>query len=151
MLMLLVGTSLWLSDAGDKSNLHTFRGRMVGVVLRQYAMDITTNDMSRVRAFLASKNAPADYTLPEKLGRLPVSGGGVLSWQGRKVSMVCFDSLAQGTLFLFIVDARSVDDRPGASPEFEQVNKLGTVSWNANGKVFVLAGSGGPEALQQYF
>lgn len=151
MLMILVGAALWLSDPADRNNLQTFRGRMVGAVLRQYSMDITTSDMSQVRAFLASMNAPSDYELPDKLGRLPVSGGGVLSWQGQRVSMVCFDSINQGTLFLFIVDARSIAGSPALSPEFQQVNRLGTVSWNADGKVFVLAGSGGPEKLRDYF
>ncbi len=151
LLMALLGAGLWLSDSPDKNDLDTFRGRMVRAVLRQYTMDITTNDMSQVRAFLSSKNAPADYTLPEKLGRLPVSGGGVLSWQGQKVSMVCFDSLRQGTLFLFVVDATSVGGSPGVSPEFQQVNKLGTVIWNANGRIYVLAGTGGQAALRQYF
>lgn len=151
MLMVLLGAGLWLSDGADKNNLRTFRSRMVGAVLRQYTMDIATNDMSRVRAYLASRNAPADYTLPDKLGRLPVSGGGVLSWQGQKVSMVCLDSLSQGTLFLFVVNDSSLDDGPRAAREFQQVNKLGTVSWNANGKTYVLAGSGGSAALEQYF
>lgn len=152
MLMLLLGAGLWIGNQStDENSLATFRGRMVGAVLRQYTMDIVTNDMSRVRSFLASKNSPADYVLPEKLGHLPVTGGGVLSWQGEKVSMVCFDSLNQGTLFLFVVNDSSLGDGPRAAREFQQVNKLGTVSWNANGKTYVLAGSGGEAALEQYF
>lgn len=151
MLMLLCGVGLWLSDVPDQNNLATFRGRMVGAVLRQYTMDIVTNDMRQVRAFLASKNAPADYTLPEKLARLPVSGGGILSWQGQKVSMVCLDSLKQGTLFLFMVDDSALQESSAGIREFEQVNKLSTVTWKTNGRTYVLAGSGGREDLEQYF
>lgn len=151
MLMLLCGVGLWLSDVPDQNNLATFRGRMVGAVLRQYTMDIVTNDMSQVRAFLASKSAPADYTLPEKLARLPVSGGGILSWQGQKVSMVCLDSIKQGTLFLFVVDDSTLKEGPVGVREFERVNKLSTVTWKTNGRTYVLAGSGGREDLEQYF
>lgn len=151
MLMLLCGVGLWLSDAPDQNNLATFRGRMVGAVLRQYTMDIVTNDMNQVRAFLASKNAPADYTLPGKLASLPVSGGGILSWQGQKVSMVCLDSLKQGTLFLFMVDDSTLKEGTVGMREFEQVNKLSTVTWNTNGRTYVLAGSGAREDLEQYF
>ena len=107
--------------------------------------------MNQVRAFLASKNAPADYTLPGKLASLPVSGGGILSWQGQKVSMVCLDSLKQGTLFLFMVDDAALQEGPAGIREFEQVNKLSTVTWKTNGRTYVLAGSGGREDLEQYF
>lgn len=151
VLMLLCGAGLWLSDAPDQNNPATFRGRMVGAVLRQYTMDIATNDMSQVRAFLASKNAPADYTLPGKLASLPLAGGGILSWKGQKVSMVCFNSLKQGTLFLFVVDDSTLETGFIGVREFEQVNKLSTVTWHSKGRTYVLAGSGGREDLEQYF
>lgn len=147
----LLTLGLWWSKSPAENTLATFQSRMVGAVLRQYTMDIVTNDMTQVRAFLATKSAPADYTIPDKLSRLPVSGGGVLSWQGGKVSMVCFDSPQQGTLFLFIVNGSSLQDPPAAPREFRDVNKLGTISWMDNGRTYVLAGSGGRAALEQYF
>jgi hypothetical protein len=122
---------------------------MVGAVLRQYTMDIVTNDMSGIRRFLASRQAPADYVLPPGLATLPASGAGVLSWQSQRVSMVCLDSPDQGTLFLFVVDQAAVRSSPAAQPQFQQVNKLMTVSWSQGGKVYLLAGSGGRENLQK--
>jgi hypothetical protein len=120
-------------------------------VLRQYTMDIVTNDMAQVRAFLATKQAPADYALPDKLGRLPVSGAGILSWQGGKVSMVCLESANQGTLFLFVVDAPAVRQRDSVTREFADVNRLATVTWTRSGRTYVLAGSGGRTELENYF
>ncbi len=151
MFVLFLSLNHWLADSPPEDSLQTFRGRMVGAVLRQYTMDIATNDMAQVRSFLAARNAPADYALPDKLNRLPVSGGGILSWQGQKVSMVCLDSAKQGTLFLFVVDRGSLSNGPSAAREFQPVSKLATVSWTSGNRVYVLAGSGGREALEQYF
>ena len=67
--------------------LPIFRSRMVGNVLRQYSMDIETNDMRVIRSFLQQERAPSDYALPPGLARRPAMGAGVLSWQDRRVSM----------------------------------------------------------------
>ena len=148
---LLLGlAALWFRPAPSDS-FATFRERTVLGVQRVYpAMDIATNDMAQVRKFLASRNAPADYKLPAGLSRLPVIGAGVLSWQGRGVSMVCLDSLDAGTLFLFVLEESSVNDPPPGAPEFVPVFEMMTASWTEGGKVFVLAGSGGMEALHRH-
>ena len=85
-----------------------------------------------------------------RLTRLPVIGAGVLSWQGRGVSMVCLDSTDAGTLFLFVLDQTSVKDPPPSNPEFVPVFEMMTASWTEGGKVYVLAGSGGMEALHRH-
>ena len=107
--VLLLGlAALWFRPAREDS-FTTFRERTVRGVQRVYpAMDIVTNDMVPVRKFLASRSAPADYVLPAGLSRLPVTGAGVLRWQGRLVSMVCLDSIDRGTLFLFVLDESGV-------------------------------------------
>lgn len=134
--------------AGDSFAI--FRSRMVSSVLRSYHMDIRTNDMASIRQFLASKRAPADYALPAPLTRLPASGAGVMSWQAASVSMVCLDSGAQGTVFVFVVDKRTVSKPPGPSPELAQVNKLMTASWTKGEKVYVVAIQADAEALKKY-
>jgi hypothetical protein len=111
-------------------------------------MDIVTNDMAQIRQFLATNNAPADYVLPQNLARLPAMGAGVLSWRDRRVSMVCLDSGAQGTVFLFVVDGSAVRGTP-RQREFAHVSELNTVSWTEGGKAYVLAGSGGKNLLEE--
>jgi hypothetical protein len=151
-IVLLIGLAalLW-RPATPEGTFQTFRSRMVRSVLRQYRMDIRTNDMASIREFLATKNAPADYVLPPGLTKLPPSGAGVLSWKSSRVSMVCLDSGKQGTLFVFIADRSELQQPPTAAREFAQVNKLMTVSWSEAGKVYVLAGEGGREILEKYF
>jgi anti-sigma factor RsiW len=148
---LLLGVGWMLLQSAASRPFETFRDRMVRAVLRQYTMDIVTNDMAEVRKFLSARNAPSDYALPAGLAKLPVSGAGVLSWQDRRVTMVCLDSPNQGTLFLFVVDRSSVAGAPGVAQEFDQVSRLMTVSWSEGDRTYVLAGNGSRETLQDYW
>jgi hypothetical protein len=147
--LLFVIVAVWQRPSAEDS-FQTFRSRMVRTVLRQYRMDIQTNDPTQIRQFLAAQKAPADYVLPKKLDALPALGTGILSWQDRRVSMVCLDSGAQGTLFLFVVDGTAVKNTP-AGREYAAVSQLMTVSWSEGGKTYVLAGQGGKEVLQRFF
>lgn len=149
--VLLLGLAAWWVRPPAENSLAVFRGRMVGNVLRQYTMDIVTNDMTQVRAYLAGRQAPADYVLPEKLNRLPVIGAGILSWRGERVSMVCLEAAGKETLFLFVVNGASLDGTIPTGTEFAQVSKLMTASWTQGGRTYVLAGSGDRGSLQQHF
>jgi hypothetical protein len=149
MIALLLGWGalvLWPEDT--TGSLATFRSRMVRTVLRQYRMDIQTNDMAVIRQFHATNGAPADYVLPSGLAALPASGAGILSWQGTRVSMVCLDAGARGTLFLFVASDTQV--QPPSDREFAPVSSLMTVSWSGGRKVYVLASSDQRESLEKY-
>jgi hypothetical protein len=146
----LLGLVVWWYSGDSGNTFDTFRARMVRTVLRQYAMNIQTNDMAQIRQFLATNSAPSDYVLPQGLSKLPPTGAGLLRWQGDPVSMVCVDSGDQGTLFLFVVDRLKIKRLPGSSPEFAKVSRLMTVSWTQDGKTYVLAGAGGKETLKKH-
>ena len=150
-IVLLLGLAALLWKPAPNGSFETFRSRMVRSVLRQYRMDIQTNDLASIRQFLATNDAPADFTLPRGLAQLPPVGAGVLSWQAGHASMVCLDSGAQGTLFLFIAEGSAVRKPPSTAREFAQVSQLMTVSWTDGGKVYVLAGTGTRTALGKNF
>ena len=150
-IILLLGLAALLWKPAPEDSFATFRSRMVRGVLRQYRMDIQTNDMAAIRQFLATNRAPADYVLPPSLMKLPPTGAGVMSWQGGRVSMVCLNSGAQGTLFLFIADRSAMQQTPDAGRDYTAVSQLMTVSWTEGGKVYVLAGTGERETLERYF
>jgi hypothetical protein len=147
---LLLGLAAWWVRPPSEHSLSAFRNQMVGFVLRQYAMELVTNDLAQIRAYLKRQQAPSDFVLPENLGRQPLLGADVLGWRRERVSMVCLQSPARDTLFLFIVNRASVDGATPITTEFAQVNKLMTVSWTQGGWTYVLAGSGSRESLQPY-
>ena len=122
-----------------------FQVRMVRAALREYAMDLKTNDMEQVRQFLASRGAPADYSLPKGLEQHPLKGGGFLQWRSKPVSMVCFDRGGNQTLYLFVMNSSAVKDPPPAIPRVAGVNKLQVAAWTSEGKAYLLAGPKDPD------
>lgn len=154
--LLIALASLWSRPHG-KYDFAAYRARMVSTALRTYGMDVETSDMNKIRAYLAAKNAHADYSLPKGLQAAKPTGCVVMTWQGKTVSMICFHSgkrLAAGDksdLFLFVADATSVRGAPRSpTPVVVQTNKLLTAGWSEGGRVYLLAGSGDENFLRKY-
>lgn len=127
-------------------SLAGFRSRVVKTALRAYDMDLETNDVTQVRAYLAQQSTHPDYVLPTKLQKTETVGCAALTWQGKSVAMVCFRTgkpLAPGQksdLWLFVIDRKNLPDAAGPAPEFAAVSKLSTATWASGEKLYVLAG-----------
>ena len=87
VLLLLALAVHWLKSR-TPNQFANFETRMVSQVLREYRMDLVTNDMQQIRQFMAQGGAPADYQVPQVLERLQLTGGGLLTWRSHPVSMV---------------------------------------------------------------
>lgn len=150
-LLIAVG-SLWFSipqQPKQDVSFAAYRNRMVRAVVRTYSssMELETNDVAQIRAYLAQHQAHADYVLPKNLEQTPTVGCGALSWQGKPVAMVCFrtgnplPAGAKSDLFLFVIDQNDLASPPQLdSPLFASVSTLVTASWRTGGKIYVLAG-----------
>jgi len=124
---------------------------LVRMALREYHLDIVTNDMDQVRNYLATHGGTGAYAVPAGLERLRLTGGGMARWRGNPVSMVCFDRGDREMLFLFVMEGTAVPDGPPAVPALTKVNKLMTASWTRDGKTYLLAGPEDEEFLRKYF
>lgn len=141
--------SMWkyTKPAGNEDlSFNGYRQRMVRTALRAYGMDLETNDVAQVRAYLAVRKAPADFVLPAALAQTPAVGCGVLAWQGRPVTMVCFrtgkplEVGSKSDLFLFVINGSDLQDSAEIlDKSFAQVSQLATASWREGDKVYVLA------------
>lgn len=140
---------LWLRPH-PTNQFANYRARMVSGALREYQMDIKTNDMRMVRQDLASRGAPSDYVVPPGLERLRLTGGGRLTWRTNPVAMVCFDRGDRQMVFLFVLDRSAVKDPPPTTPRLHKVNELLTASWTQGDKTYVLAGPEEAGFLQKY-
>ena len=154
---LVVLTPLWFQHRGQDDTYANYRNRMASVALRGYNMDLATNNPASVRAYLAQNDAPSDYVLPASLEKTALTGCAIESWQGAKVSMVCFRTGKplspgqQSDLWLFVIDRSRVKDAPPAgSRQFVRVNKLMTMTWTQGDKLYVLGMEGDEQTLQQY-
>jgi len=158
-IVLLLGIIIFQSQQPrEDSGLGGWRNRMASTALRNYVMDLETNDLKQIRAFLAGKNAHAGYVLPNPLEKTTATGCVITSWHGNRVSMLCFNSgrpLDPGEksdLFLFVIDRSALPDAPPTSqPVIARVNKLMTASWSSGDKVYLLGGLGDEDFIRQYF
>jgi hypothetical protein len=119
--------SIWLNlprPSEQDVNFAAYRNRMVRTAVRNYGMVLETSDVPQVRAFLAQRQAHADYVLPKNLEETPTVGCGALSWQGKPVAMVCFRTGkplplgAKCDLFPFVIDQKDLANLP-LKPETE--------------------------------
>jgi hypothetical protein len=140
VLVILAVLAVFWSRPRTPDRFADFRGRMVRTALRQYSMDIVTNDMQQVRQFMARRGAPSDYVLPRGLQGLSLTGGGLLTWRNTPVAMVCFDRGDGRMLYLFVMDRSAVKDAPPVTPGVVTANKLVTASWTRGDRTYLLAG-----------
>ena len=148
--------SLWLRPRED-TGYTGYANRMVSAALRGYSMDLTTNDLGQIRAFLAQTGSPSDYAVPTGLQLKAAALGCALeTWQGARVSLICFKSgksLRQGQtndLWLFVTDSKSVRGAPEGGPVIRKVNRTMTASWTEGGLTYLLVADGDAAFLQQY-
>lgn len=157
--LLALALFLWQPQPRPREvlTLQTWCQRMISAVQRQYTMSLESADLERIRAHLAERRAPSDYVLPAGLTRLPATGCGVLSWQERPVTMLCFHSgrplppEEKTDVFLFVVDRAAVPDAPAAAPpQTQRVDGFATAVWSAGDKVYLLAVTGDEQMLRAY-
>ena len=156
--LLLGFVLLWSRPHPVENKLLAFESRMINSALRNpdYGMNLITNDLNQIRAYLAEHHAHADYTLPVGLDKATPIGCLIVSWQGNSVTMLCFKTgrpLSPGAnsdLWLFIMDQKALSNPPGNSPEIAKVNRTTAATWTQDEKVYVLAVDGDQELLQNY-
>ena len=150
VVLLLIGlTGVWLKPRVP-DRFANYQARMVSQALREYRMDLVTNDMHQIRQFMASRGAPDDYHVPQGLEHLQLTGGGLLSWRSNPVAMVCFDRGDKQMLFLFVLKRSALKDPPPEAPQVSKVSQMVTVSWTHGDNTYVLAGPEEAGFVQKY-
>lgn len=149
--ILAVAAALWFSKPAESKNFANFQARMINFALRTYAMDILSTDEKKVREYLSAHGAPADYSLTPALSRLPLKGGGRLSWQNHPVGMICFSLPQNETLYLFVIDRTSVPDNkaPEGNSAVTPGKHLSTATWSDGRRVYMLAAPLDAKTLEQ--
>jgi hypothetical protein len=140
----------------NDNTLALYQNRMVGAALRVYTMDLATDNPAKIRDYLKQNQAPADYILPAPLEKVATTGCAITSWQGAKVSMICFrtgkalPSGEQSDLWLFVIDRSLVKNAPPAGPpQLAKVNRLITATWIQGDKLYLLGTEGDEETIRQ--
>ena len=155
---LVILTPFWLPHrAAPDNTLANYKSQAVSWASRDYAMDAKSTDPEIIRAYLAKRQAPSDYTLPAGLQKVAMAGCAIEGWQNAKVSMICFRTgkpLPPGResdLWLFVVDRASLPDAPPPGPpQIASVNRFSTAVWSQGDRVYFLETEGEGEAISQF-
>jgi hypothetical protein len=147
---LLLGWAAFWQKPPVPDRFHNFRDTMVSIAIRQYRMDLVTNDMRQLRQFVAARGAPADYQVPQGLEMLELTGGAALSWRTNPVAMVCFKQKGTSMLYLFAMKRGVLKDPPPEQPKVTKVSELLTASWTKGDLAYVLAGPDEPDFASKY-
>jgi hypothetical protein len=139
----------------ERHDFAAYRTSMSSLAARAYYMNLYTNDLDQIRLYFAQSSAIADYVLPENLRKNATATGCVsTTWQGKQVSMICFqsgkslDPGQQSDLWLFISDHAVAKDAPVATtPVPEHSNGFVTASWTVGSRTYVLAMKGADKQL----
>lgn len=159
VVMIAVVSNFWgtWQSPGDDVSFGAFRSRMVRLSLRSYGMELETNNVAQIRAYLATRKAHADYLVPKGMTQSPLVGCGVLSWQNQRVTMICFRTgrpLKPGEksdLLLFVMDRSAVPNPPrSGNAEISNVNTHVTASWSDGDKIYLLASPGNEADLRGF-
>jgi len=157
-LLLVAGIALSLLGPREDQTFANFQSRMVRTIARAYPkMDLATSDLGKIRQYLVQHQAHGDYQLPPQLEKTAGTGCAVFPWQGKTVSMICFNSgttpsPTQPDLYLFVVNQSDVPNAPPVGPpQFARTNRVVTASWSSGGKTYLLAGIGDEAFLRKYF
>jgi hypothetical protein len=147
----------WPPRRGVEQPLRLYQNRMVRTALGGYAMNLLTNDLGGVRAYLAQRQAPADFTLPQSLQHATLMGCALSDWQGARVSLLCFRTgkpLPPGAvsdLWLFVVDRASVGNAPNSGAvQLARVSLLMTATWTDGNRLYFLGVRGEESDLRPY-
>lgn len=149
--IILIGVAtMWFQRSDEQITFAGYQDRMVGFALREYRMDVLSEDPQVIRNFLRKQGAPADFQLPRGLAQLPVMGGARLSWQGAPVSMVCYKLKDKEIAYLFVTEetASKTEAALSAVPTFGTTKGLQTATWKQGANVFFLAAPLGPEEMR---
>jgi hypothetical protein len=146
----LLGAALIWKPGESSDRFARYEARVVGNAVREYHMDVETNDMAALRQHIALGGAPSDYEVPEPLRQLELTGGGVLTWRSNPIGMVCFNRGDQQMLYLFVAKTSAFRDPPGQKPQVTRLADLISVSWRAGDKCYTLAGPADSAALKSY-
>jgi hypothetical protein len=105
-------------------------------------------DVEKLKVWLANRNAPLPAKIPTELARLESLGCRTVDFQGKNISIICFE---QGREFHLFVARRA--DFPGllaaAEPRFKARRGWASAAWSDETHHYVLVSDAGESAVRR--
>jgi hypothetical protein len=103
-------TVMRLRSDWNGHSLSGFQSTAFAVLSAGPKLDFLTSDLSRSQEYLSQKAVPRASEIPAALHELPTIGCRVIDWNGKTISLTCFQLPSGQLLHLFVVDAKSLGE-----------------------------------------
>ena len=129
----------------------------VDVLSGAFTPDLRNQDPDTVFNYLEAAQLPTPENLPAGLKGAPLVGCKILSLEGHKASLVCFQKGSSGMVHLVVIDLDEMTGEFRALAEAKKacwqcpVTGWSRVSWADEERVFVLLGKMKPEDMAEVF
>ena len=121
----------------------------VNFVARGFVLEKRSADLTELKNWLAASHGPLPAALPAEFAQLRALGCRTLDFQGREVSLVCFER--GGKEFHVFVARR--EDFPSApirvAPEFGERRQFASAAWSDANNHYVLVSDAGLDAVKR--
>jgi hypothetical protein len=91
----------------DRPSLSQYQNAAFAVLSEGPKLDFLTSDLSRSQEYLSQQAVPQAPEIPVALHGLPTIGCRAIDWNGKMISLTCFQLPSGQLLHLFVVDAKS--------------------------------------------
>lgn len=135
-------TAVWWRLAEQRADrerpLEAFRSSMAAAAADMANhMDVMGLTGDELRRWLVAHGGEAGYVLPPGLADKDIAACRIVEWQQRRVTMLCFKF--NGThADLFVVDASALPHLSATGPLLAASGGASTVTWQREGKVYLL-------------
>jgi len=127
-------------------------GTISSILAGKTEFDQASPDVSKLQAWLRERNAPAPQALPASLQSLASLGCKTITWEGRPVSIICFNLGNDNAVHLVILDRAGLQNTPPENhPRFVQEGDWITASWSEGNKAMMLTTKGDRKDLEKFF
>ncbi len=121
------------------------------LVKNETSFDAQSRTVGDLVDWLRVNHAPAAQKLPNHLGKLASIGCKAFSWDGRRVSVMCFMRPDGGLIHLVATAATPATDHLAkAKPALLRQGEWTTATWREGDMIYMLALEGSPDQLRPY-
>jgi hypothetical protein len=148
----IVGSLIWHNTRSARlADWQTQALDVISALVRnESSFDAQSNQPAELVTWLRANDAPAAQKLPANLGKLSSLGCKTFSWNGNRVSVICFTRPDGGLIHLVATNASGSDRTPEGKPKLNQQGEWTTATWREGDKIYMLAMEGSPEELRPY-
>ena len=151
IIVLGVFFSSWRGLFQPNVSLADYRSEMVSFIKLPPPLELESGDRDRIQNWLGKRKAPIAAATPPGLRPLEPVGCRVLSFRGRKVTLICFRRGPGKLLHLFVVERAVLPKLPAANaPVFGQEGEWLTAAWEDSDHVYLLGVQGDRALLEHY-